>query len=239
MKNFKKVAILGDKHLPYEDVSVSRAIMKIIAREKPDCIVQIGDLYDFWHASRYPKSMLTFVPEVEVKIGRRQAEKFWNNIHKLAPRAVCYQIKGNHDDRPYKRMLERAPELEPFIGESLKGLFEFKGVTTIHNSRQELEISINGNRILFHHGHRSQLGAHLLFNQQSTVVGHSHIGGVVFKGYADGIKFELNCGYSGDLTQGPLQYGEQSRKYWTHGMGIIDELGPRFIPISSGSKRKK
>jgi predicted phosphodiesterase len=231
MKKAKTVVILGDSHLPYGDKVVVKKAIEVIRALKPYYVVQIGDLYDFYFHSSYPKKLLKCTAEEEYYNGRTEAEAMWQDIRRLSPTSKCFQLKGNHDDRPYKRIMERNPEIMLFAGPGMKRMFTFKGVETIHDSTEELLLNTVHGSVLFHHGHRAKLGDHLIYNQTSTVVGHSHSGGVVFKQYADGLKFELNCGYSGDPYQGPLQYGSQQKKYWTHGCGVIDTLGPRFVPL--------
>jgi hypothetical protein len=222
---------LGDKHLPYEQGDIAQQIIDIVRKVKPYYILQVGDLYDFYWFSRYPKHLVDFGPAVEVQRGREAAEKFWKDIQRASPRSKCFQMKGNHCDRPQRQLLVKAPEFEIFMRDKFKSLFEFKGVETIHDSKQELELNICGEKVLTHHGHRSGLGDHMVYNQQSTVNGHSHMGGVVFKNYKDQVRFELNCGYSGNPEELALRYGEQRRKYWTWGLGQIDARGPRFIPL--------
>lgn len=187
-------------------------------------IVQVGDLYDLFSFSKYPRSLNVGTPKDEILQGRAMAEEFWRLLQKRCPKATCYQLLGNHDERPAKRILEKAPELEALI--DIKHLWEFKGVKTIHDPREELMLD----GIYFQHGFRSKLGDHAKFNQASTVCGHSHVGGVVFFPLRDKILFELNAGYlAGD--EEPMRYTRQSLTRWTHGFGIIDALGPRFVPI--------
>lgn len=230
MKKNESVVVVGDTHFPYHDKAVLLQILNIIKEQKPTYVVQIGDLYDFFHFSRYPKSMLKFTPEEEVLEARANAESFWNQVQKLSPKSKCYQLLGNHDVRPIKRLLDKAPELEAFF--NVDSLFKFKGVTTMTSDRQELTLNLNGEDIMFLHGHRSQLGSHMLYNEMSTVCGHSHTGGVVYKHYKSGTRYELNAGFVANASKGPLQYGAQTKKYWTLGVGLIDQYGPRFIPLS-------
>lgn len=227
----KTALILGDSHLPYGEESVLSQAISLVKALKPYYVIQIGDLYDFYFHSSYPKKLLDITPSEEYEAGREEAEKMWKTINKVSPHSKCFQLKGNHDDRPYKRLMETHPELMLIAGKGFKEMFTFKGVETIHDSTEELHLQTVQGKVLFHHGHRAQLGDHLIYNQTSTVVGHSHQGGVVFKQYSDELKFELNCGYSGDPSQGPLKYGKQQKKYWTHGCGVIDTLGPRFVPL--------
>ncbi len=127
----------------------------------------------------------------------------------------------------FKRAEEKLPEAQDIIKKSLLELYRFKGVTTIEDDRKELIID----GVVYMHGYRSKLGDHTRYNNRSTVVGHSHVGGVVFCQYDKGILFELNAGFLADETAEPLRYRPQTISRWTLGYGLIDEKGPRFCPI--------
>jgi len=227
-KKKEKVVIFGDLHFPYVHKKAYKWALDLCKAEKPTHIVQIGDLYDFYWFSKYPKKFLPFSPEQEVQRGLKQAEEFWGQVQAAAPKAKCFQILGNHDERPYKRILEKVPEFESLI--SLDNLFSFPGVETDFDPRSAINLSICGKKIRFQHGHLSGQGRHMLHNQMRVVVGHSHTGGVTYRGLEKEIHWELNVGFLGDAEAGPLQYGPQRRRIWTKGLGIIDELGPRFVP---------
>ena len=130
-----------------------------------------------------------------MELGRKQAQDFWETISKIVPKAKKFQLKGNHDVRPYLRVLESLPFLESAVKDHFDKLFEFDGVTTIHNTRQELIIG----ETMFHHGYRSQLGQHRDYTLQNFCCGHSHLGGVVYKKLHKKIICELNAGFMGDM----------------------------------------
>ena len=223
-----KAVIIGDLHFPYHDPKSLNWALGIIKDTKPTHVIQIGDLYDFFWFSKYPKRFLEMGPDQEIQKGRRVAEAFWAKVQRLVPKAKCLQMLGNHDDRPAKRIMEQFPEVANLL--NFNHLFQFPGVKTNLDSRQENVVRLNGKDIIFQHGHLSQLGAHMKFNQQSTVVGHSHRGGVVYQGILKEIQYELNCGFLADRSAGPLQYGPSKKKNWTLGVGMIDAYGPRFVP---------
>lgn len=223
-----RIVWIGDAHLPWIHKPTFSKILQIIEAFKPDVIGQCGDLYDFYSFSRFPKNPNTTSPDVELNTGRKCAEEFWRLIHKKAPDATCYQIKGNHCDRPIKRAMELAPELASLIGPQMKSIYEFEGVKTIHDSTQELIIG----DICFMHGFRGKLGDHAKHNMMNTVVGHSHRGGVFYMPTIKGKTiWELNVGYIADPTQDPLKYSMQRYVHWTRGLGLIDIHGPRFCPL--------
>lgn len=223
----EKVVAVGDLHFPFTDGWRLREALRIIRAERPDRVVQMGDIYDLYSYSRFPIDATVITPDEELYQARACAERFWENVHEAAPRARCHQILGNHD----ARMLKAARRLSPAIEGFLKmtdhvRLWHFPGVETQPDDRAELEVD----GVLYHHGHRAQLGAHSRFNLQHTVVGHTHKGGVFFsrcRGTAS--LWELNCGYLADDRSPAMAYSFQSRSSSVPGIGIVDRSGPRFI----------
>lgn len=220
----KKHAIFPDTHMPYTCWNVVEQGIKIVEIEQPDFVFQVGDLYDMFGQTRFPKSHFVD-PEYEYALGREMAEEFWYKIRKAAPEAKCFQLKGNHDDRPAKRLYEKAVELKPFV--DLKAPFEFEGVQTFHDSSKE--IIVDG--ICYQHGFRSRSGDHMKFNLMPTVYGHTHTGNVAFQRVRDHLIWELNVGYMANPWDPALKYTPQKWTKWTWGMGLVDYRGPRFIPM--------
>lgn len=154
------------------------------------------------------------------------AEEMWQSIRRRLPRARLHQIRGNHDERPMKRITEKFPEIASLV--DLSHMWRFPGVDTHLDTR--VPLTIDG--INFIHGHRTKLGDHAAFTQTSTVVGHTHRGGVAVLPLSDGRTiFELNCGYLADPEHEALKYTPNKFNKWTHGIGWIDEFGPRFISL--------
>lgn len=222
--NRYSIVIIGDTHFPFCHGPTSVKILKYIEETRPNIVIQIGDLYDFFSQTRFPRSHGVMTPKDEARMGREDAEKMWAAVHGASPQSKLIQIRGNHDVRPFKRMLEKVPELEPFFND--KEIFEFPQVETIQDETQE--VVIDG--ICFMHGHK-KFGEHAKYNLMSTVCGHSHTGGVLFFNIRGETLWELNAGYVGDPSQTPLQYNQQRWIRWTHGFGVIDSHGPRFIAL--------
>lgn len=220
----KKILVLGDIHFPYHHKTALKEALYAIKAEKPDAVVQIGDLYDQYSFSRFTRKNLV-LPETELKEARNYAKDLWSAVNRSGARG--YQILGNHDVRLLKRAEEKLPEAQELVKESMMELYRFKGVTTIEDDRQELILD----GTVFIHGYRSKLGDHARYNRQSTVVGHSHVGGVVFEQYRGDTIWELNAGFLADESAEPLRYRPQRTSKWTLGFGLIDSRGPRFIPL--------
>lgn len=225
----KTIFVLGDIHFPYQNQSAINKSLALIKKIKPTYIVQIGDLYDQYFASRYSKSLNFTTPEAELSKAVKLATKMWKDILEVSPNSKCIQLLGNHDMRLHKRIQDKLPEIEAIIKQPLKDLYTFQGVKTIFDSRQEVELE----GLLFHHGYLSQLGAHVKKYNKSIIVGHSHHAGVHYHKHNDKILFEFNVGFLADKNTLPLNYGEAKLKFWTLGCGLITKrLGkwePQFI----------
>lgn len=215
-----KILVIGDTHFPFHHKSAMKWAIDLAKEQDPDHIIQVGDLLDQFSFSRYPKSR-KMDPDEELKLGRKCAQAMWAAMPRKAKK---WQLMGNHDDRAIKSALKSAPELMGMIGEKIEELYKFPGVTTV----SDYEFELDG--IMFQHGHRAKLGDHAKYNQCSTVVGHSHTGGVVSLRNRNGCYWELNAGFLGDIDTQAFTYLSQKKvNTTTLGVGLIDDLGPRFI----------
>lgn len=227
-----RIVAVPDAHAPWTNWEAVHYIKDFIASFKPSHIIHVGDVYDQYSYSRYAKSFSAKKPMQEDDEGREMAASMWRLFRKAAPKAECFQLKGNHCIRMKKRIVEKAPEFEHVIDEYLKKMFKFDGVRTMEDDRSELVI----NDILFIHGYYANIGDHMKQNRQSTVVGHSHRGGFTTLRHGDETLWELNCGHIADDTQLPFGYTPQRTTFWTPGFGVIEQMkndviSPRFIPL--------
>jgi len=217
VKNGSKILVIGDTHFPYVNQKYLERIYREIKEHRPSIVIQIGDLYDQYCFSRYSKSSDFTTPEEELSAARKGAQRMWNRIKLLVPRAKLINLKGNHDLRISKRISEKLPELESVLAPGLNDLYRFRDVYTVADERTETIID----GVMFIHGYLSKLGDHAKKNLMSVVCGHSHVGGTVFFNYRGGTLFELNAGYIADKEVLPLQYGGQKMKNWTPGFGLL------------------
>lgn len=221
-----RLVAFGDTHFPFAHKKAIDWAIRFTAKFKPTHVVQVGDLYDLYSFSKFPRSQF-ISPDEELSQGRLQASRFWMKVKEAAPKAEAYQIMGNHDIRGMRRVLDKAPELEPLVGRSMRELFTFAGVKTIEDPREELVIE----GVIVQHGHRSRLGEHSRYNQNSTICGHSHTGGVNFQRNIKGVYWELNAGLLGDVNSKVFSYTAQRKIHTcTLGLALVDTDGPRFVP---------
>lgn len=235
-RKIKKVIAVGDFHGPWQSRRTVRAVIQAIGEEKPDVIVQMGDLYDLFSFTRFPRTYNIYPPEQELKLGRQAAEQFWASAKRASPKAKCFQLWGNHDDRAVKRALDKAPELEYFAKLGMASLMNFDGVELVADSREELIID----GVAYMHGYRLGLGAHARFNLCRSVTAHTHYGCVIPVKLEKQIIWELNVGYVGDRFAVPMSHAMQRRfSRWTTGYGKVDDKGPIFRPLNTEERSKR
>jgi predicted phosphodiesterase len=217
---------IGDSHFPFHNRKTVGAIISLCRKLKPQVIIQLGDLLDLYSYSRFARSQNIMTPAQEVKRGRKDAELMWKELRQASPKADCFQILGNHDARFAKQVLDKLPEAEHL----LKGVYElwkFDGVITSNSDRDELILD----GVCYQHGYR-KFGEHARSNGMSTVCGHLHRGGVQYSRLGNKTIWELNAGFCADENSIPMSYSKQRRfSQHTQGCGVIDEYGPRFIPL--------
>lgn len=222
----KIILCIPDSHFPFVNKNALNKIYKVAAVIKPKIIISLGDLYDFYAFSRFPK--LITDPEKEVAAGRGMAEEMWGRLRKISPKAKCFQLLGNHCERPIKQVMAKVPEMQSFF--DFATVFKFSGVETMPSEREELII---GN-ILFQHGFRSKLGDHAIHNGMHTVCGHSHRPGVFYTRLGKETIWEMNCGHIADENHPALSYTRQRQICkWSCAVGVIDEAGPRIICLGN------
>lgn len=222
----RRVIILPDMHFPFVHTEcLNWLIDDVIKFKKPDIVVQIGDLLDQFSFSKFSRTHNLMTPKEEIDSGLVMADIMWSRIKKVAPDAMRVQILGNHDVRLAKRVLDDLPELEGMAFDWMAQKYQFKGVKTILDPKQEVEID----GVVYIHGHYSKLGDHLNFFQQSVVHGHTHRGGFISRRIKDETLFELDAGFCSDENSIPMRYGATRRIQWTLGGAEVDKWGPASL----------
>lgn len=221
---FARAAFFGDLHFPWHH---REKLLRALDLLHPglDLVAQVGDLMDMFSFSRFPRSHRVVQMNEELSLARQYAEWFWGEVRDRCPRAKLVQLIGNHDDRPLKYALNKAPELEAFVGPGLRDLFTFENVETLESGSDEL--TVNGASVI--HGYLTVAGAHALAGNTPVVHGHDHKLYVLFKRQN---LWEMSVGYLGDPKAPCFNYSAWKRAAnMQHGIGFLDELGPRVVPL--------
>jgi predicted phosphodiesterase len=219
------VIVIPDIHAPWSDINKISAIYTHIAKIKPSVVIQIGDALDLFSFSKFAKTLDLCTPTQELKEGLEFLQYFWHNVKKQAPKARCIQLAGNHEARIMKRVYEKCPEVASLI--HINDLFKFKGVETITDPRDFIEVD----NVVYTHGWFSQPGAHMRFFQKPVVFGHTHRASLSFTNQYGKTIWEMNIGYLADMKSVPMSYTSSKLTGWVSGFGVVDSLGPRFIPL--------
>jgi predicted phosphodiesterase len=226
-KEWPTIAILGDLHEPFGSDNVKSDFISFCEKTKPSYVIQMGDLFDMYSHTKFPRSQNLFTPKEEEDLAKKRVSEFWSSVQKSSPKSKCIGILGNHDIRPLKRTLESVPQMEHWIEKYFKELMSFDNVEMILDVAQEYIIS----DIVFIHGYLNKLGAHRDYTLMNVVRGHDHVGGVSFKQIHGRTLWELDAGLAGDFNAKGFNYRNQKMTNWTNGFAAVDSLGPRFIPL--------
>lgn len=214
----KKVFIIGDTHFPFHNKEAYKKVLNRLKVEKPDVVIQIGDLLDQYVFSKYTKSV-KITPQLDFVKGLAMAKKMWEDVQNLLPKAKCYQILGNHDIRLAKRIAEKLPELSEII--SHRNYYVFPNVQVMRNDRDYL--TIDG--VVYCHGWLGMSIDHAVFFGKPTVHGHRHRMEIATKGKL----WSMDVGYLADSKSIPLNYTASRFSLWTTGCGIVENGKPRLV----------
>lgn len=214
-----KVFVISDTHFPYHNKKALKKILALIKKEKPDVVIQIGDLLDQYCFSKYSRTLNLSTPAQEIVKGLQAATDMWERIRKLRPKAKLYQVLGNHDLRLNKRIAERLPEIEHMF--SIKKLYQFPGVKTLKSDRDYLKID----GVIYCHGWLSKSLDHALHFGHPTVHGHRHRPAIETKGRL----WSMDVGFLADEKQLPLNYTASKVTSWHVACGIVENSAPRLI----------
>lgn len=218
------IIAIGDTHFPWVNRDNIRHILSDIKSDPPKAVVQLGDLYDMFAFSKFPRTLNELTPKQEWTRARGMAEHMWSEIKHAAPKASLYQLMGNHDSRPLKRILEQFPEIQAL--DPLKDLWRFPGVNTQSSERDELILD----NIMFMHGWSTRPGVHVQHNGMNTVWAHIHRLHIASYRLGDNTLWEANAGWVGKEDTIATGYTRQKKiKSWQQGYLRIDSLGPRPI----------
>lgn len=214
-----KVLAIPDRHMPFHHRKACEWVVGVCRTYSPDIIVGLGDECDLYSLSRYPKSVNLMTPAEEYRKGMKAYGEHWERLQTVAPKAICYEISSNHGDRLYKRLRERAPELESFLKENPFGV---EGVKRIRG-----EIIIDS--VLYMHGFRSRAVDHARYNQQSTVHGHSHSASLRWIRNSKTSYYNLECGWLGKESKEAFSYNAQALTQWILACGLITNGSPTLL----------
>jgi predicted phosphodiesterase len=210
------VLIVPDTHRPYHDHRAWNLMLRVGKVLRPDHLIVMGDLADFYSVSSHskdPNRIANLSEEVEdVNVGLDELDALKAKKKKF--------IAGNHCDRLTRYLQDKAPELFNVVGipELLK-LKERGWEYTPYKSDTKL------GRVHFTHdvgvaGRNATFRA-LDTYQHSVVTGHTHRLQYVVEGNAVGeYKLSAMFGWLGDRTKIDYMHRATVNKNWALGFGM-------------------
>lgn len=243
----KRICIIPDLQMPYDDRKALKALIRYIGDTQPDEVIQIGDLCDYPTPSRWSKGSAEEFAK-QMKSDNEQAKRrFFEPLRKLYDGPVGVH-EGNHDERPRTYLTKYAPALAEFEQQfHIKELLDFDGFgvdllpefhkvapgwITTHGHRGQISLSrIAGN---------TALNAAKKFHT-SVVMGHTHRMGIGSDvgGYGGEIKQWVTGVEVGHLMNQRLAaYLKGGTGNWQIGFALLTIEGqhvkPELVPIHRG-----
>ena len=242
----KRIAIISDTQVPFDDRRALKAVVKFIGDTQPDEVLHIGDLMDYPTPSRWTKGT---AEEFALRI-KPDSEQAKNRL--LAPLRAVYDGPvsvhiGNHDKRPQQYLARYAPALVEYIDEfSLENLLDFDGFG-ITVAPEFYKIAPNwitthgdvGGIRLSQKAGDTAYNAMMRFNA-SVIIGHTHRLGIKphTMGYGGNQRTLFSMEVGNLMNMSLAQYLKGATANWQSGFGLLTVDGkhvkPEVVPITGG-----
>lgn len=215
-RRLEKWLLVPDVHAPYHDKQAWKLLLKVGRAFKPDGIVQLGDLGDFYKVSAHSKD-----PARAMRFDDECAITKWcrEDLDKLEPKYKKF-IKGNHEHRLERYVADKAPELHSFVNvdEALKlrengwEITEYRDYTNVGKLSLTHDTGQGGK-------YTAALAAETF--QASVAIGHHHAMQYFVTGDAKGHrKLGVSFGWLGDADAADYMHRIKARQLWSLGFGI-------------------
>lgn len=211
----KPVGVIGDLHCPFIHPNYFRFCNDTFKSFNVGRKVSIGDLFDHYSYSRFPKKPLAMNARQEMKMAKSQIEPFCREFSEMDI------VLGNHDTR----YIDRAEEFG--IDEEL--IREFKDIYDLPKGWRvydEYENFLTINDVLYIHGsaYNGKDGAKqaAINEQMSVVMGHGHAFAGVFPiANKRKLMFGMNVGCGIDVGAYAFAYNKKDKFRPLLGCGIV------------------
>lgn len=179
----KRIVVISDTQMPYENKRVLRNVIKFVGDYQPDEVYQIGDLMDYPTPSRWSKGSRGEFEQLVLKHSQYGKRHFLEPLRKVYDGPVGI-LEGNHDERPRVYLQKYAPALAEFSAVfHFAELLDFDGfgvdlIKPFHKVGPDT-VLIHGHEI----GGMSQIAGTSAYNHATKaganiVMGHTHRLGV-------------------------------------------------------------
>jgi predicted phosphodiesterase len=234
VRSYRRSVLLSDPHAPYTDARAVHATVAFVRHVKPQVIVWLGDVCDFYQLSKFDKNPLR-MNSLQEDLDR--AEVLLQTVRDAAPNAEIHFLEGNHDQRIQRYLWHDAPPMSGLRNLLLQNLLNL--------DRMKVEYHSPGRMLLgplqLKHGDvvraRSGASAHVELERAwvSGASAHTHRLGQVYLRNDGGEWTWAECGC---LCQLDAEYLRGATANWQHGLGYAEVADDRYylttLPILSG-----
>jgi len=118
----KSILVLSDIHIPYHDNKALRIALEQAKKQKPEAIILLGDVIDMYMLSHFCKTPTkrSFPNEVKDTI------EFLQHLRNNHKQAKILWVNGNHEERLFKFVQTKSPELIGLDCLSMASLFNLE-----------------------------------------------------------------------------------------------------------------
>ena len=213
-KQCNNILLISDLHIPYHDIDALTIALEYGVENKVNTIIILGDLIDFHKVSRFeadPKKR-------SIKQEFDAAKQFLRVLRQLFPTQEIYWLKGNHDVRYEKFLLQKVQEIwdDPY--------YHLEERLQLNEERVHLlndDVLIKAGKLAMTHGHHIFKGIFTPVSpargawmkaKQNVIVGHLHRS-----------SYHPEVDINGQVTAA-----------WS--LGCLAELKPQYSPLISNSQ---
>lgn len=230
MTAVKRICVISDLQMPYEDRRALKNVLEFIKDYQPDEVYQIGDLMDYPTPSRWSKGTREEFQQLVIKHSDYGKRNFLEPLRKVYDGPVGI-VEGNHDERPRVYLEQNAPALSEFAGMlHFSQLLDFDGFGVTHTK----PFTKIGPDTVILHGHEikgmSQIAGTSAYNHATkaganVVMGHTHRLGIrrhtsQYIGGKQTTRWGFEVGHLMDVKKASY-LGAGGVANWQQGFGIL------------------
>lgn len=218
-KRLERVLVCPDTHSPFFNKKSWGLMLKVGFDLRPNRIIHLGDMSDFYAISFYKKHPLRLkkyrlIDEIRITNERYDDLDMLGATHKQ-------QLEGNHEDRWNRYLIENSPELMDLPGMTVPELYRLEergwGYTPY---RKEFKVG----KMFFNHdlgkaGKTAHIAGRVSY-EHNSVIGHTHHMGIDYLGNHQGdVHVGAALGWLGDVSAVDYNHIVEARK-WVQGFGV-------------------
>lgn len=231
MTHLLKLGIVPDAHWPYADKRAWKVMLDGLAYLKPDILVCLGDLADFYTVSSHEKD-----PR---RINRLEQElpsvlSALDDLDAIGAKEKHF-LEGNHEWRLARLLSSQAPALAGLPHFSIKKLFELEERGWTHTPYKK-HLRIGKLNLTHDVGHSGKYALHQTAAafESNVVIGHTHRAGIVYGGNVKGESHvAASFGWLGSKAAADYMHSAKIDRDWSlgFGMGYMEPGGVVYLQV--------